>query len=273
VDRVLKGTPASISNSWYSDGALADPGVTTIGIVAADGTVVVASGTATTGAGAAARSFALTTTHTAELEHLTVTWTTANFGTATTYVEVVGGYLFSLSDLDAKLQTPADYTAAEKTAARTRAESALERACGVAFVPRYERETRDGSGLYRLAVSWPNVRSVRTVLVSGTSVTVADITGRPGGTLYNPTGWTSGYDNIVVEYEHGYDYPPPEVAEACAILAKHYLVQGPIDDRAISQTSEFGVVTLSTPGVRGVRFGLPEVDAVVSQYAVGLVVV
>jgi hypothetical protein len=55
MERVLRLTPATISNSWYEDGVIADPGVVTVDIARADGTALVTDG-ATSGTGAAART-------------------------------------------------------------------------------------------------------------------------------------------------------------------------------------------------------------------------
>lgn len=268
LERVLKATPATISNTWYEDGAAVDPGVVTIDITRADGTPLVNDGA--TGTSGNTRTYDLTAaSHTNQLDTLRIDWASPTKGTMTNYVEVVGGFLFSIADLDAKLQTSGDYTVAKKTAARTVAETAIEDACGVAFVPRYRRETISGTGLTRHLVSRGPVRSVRTVSVDGTALTasqLADVEIYAGRALYYAAGFTYGTANVVIGYEHGHDYAPPRVSQAAIILAKHYLVQGPIDERYTSVVTEDGTFTLSTPGIRGIRFGIPEVDAVVRQY-------
>lgn len=270
MDRVLVDTPATISNSWYSDGTIADPGTTTLGITTADGTVLVAAGTATTGTGAAARTFSLTTTHTADLDILTVTWTTTNFGVATTYVEIVGDFLFSLSDLDALLQTPSDYTAAKKTTARTWAEQRIEGAIGRAFVPRYAYEYADGVLGGIVSARHQPVRTIRSVDTrdgtTWTAQTATDYEATYGG--FTGT-WTTGYRNARIGYEYGEDYPPGDVSEAAALWAKVRLVQGPVDDRELQRfIGDTGaVVNLATPG-RNSWSGIPDVDAVIEAHLI-----
>jgi hypothetical protein len=101
LERIGQLTPGTLSQQWYEDGAVVDPGSVTVGITRADGTVLVAAGAATTGSGTGARTYNLTTTHTALLDRLTVTWTSTLKGTLLSYVEVVGGFWFSLAELRA----------------------------------------------------------------------------------------------------------------------------------------------------------------------------
>jgi hypothetical protein len=168
LERILQLTPGTLSQQWYEDGAAVDPGAATVGITRADGTILVAAGTATAGTGTAPRTFNLTTTHTALLDRLTVTWTSVTKGTIVSYVEVVGGFWFSLAD-----------------------------------------------------------------------------------------------GNVVVGFEHGRDRPPERLRRAALLLAKVWLVSGPVDDRTSTLTSDGGTFSLVTPGRGGSIFGVPEVDAAV----------
>jgi hypothetical protein len=93
LERIQKATPGTLSQQWYEDGVAVDPGTVTLGITRADGTTLVAPATGTTGSGTGVRTYNLTTTHTALLDRLTVTWTSTLKGTLLTYVEVVGGFL------------------------------------------------------------------------------------------------------------------------------------------------------------------------------------
>src|SRR5690349_811749 len=113
LERILQGTPGTLSQQWTEDGAPADPGTVTISVTRADGTVLVAVGTGTSGSGTNPRTFQLTTTHTALLDTLTVTWTSTTKGTLTSYLEVVGGFHFGLGDL--RGLSPLDQTAKYST--------------------------------------------------------------------------------------------------------------------------------------------------------------
>lgn len=266
VDRVLQGTPATVSNSWYQDGVIADPGTVTVTIERADGTSVVV-GQAASGAGAAARSFTLVALQTALLDRLMVTWTTSSLGSLVTYIEVVGGYLFSTATLDSLLQNPTQYTAAQKFAVRTRVENDIEKAIGWTYVPRYAYETLNAPTYGNLYLTQQPVRALRSVETrSGTTWTTVATTAYDYS--YNAlTGysWPYGYRNIRVGYEYGEDYPPRDVSDAAALWAKTRLVQGPIDDRELQRfISDTGaVVSLSTPGRGGSWSGIPDVDAVI----------
>jgi hypothetical protein len=170
LERIQQLTPGTLSQQWYEDGAAVDPGTVTVGITRADGTVLVAAGSSTAGTGTAARTFNLTTTHTALLDRLRVTWTSTLKGTLVSYVEVVGGFLFSIADARAlkPLDSAVSYPTSQIVSTRLLAEQALEDACGVAFVPRYSLETvmYAGSPL----VLKPQGQTIRTLTVRGDAV-------------------------------------------------------------------------------------------------------
>lgn len=270
MDRLLKATPATISNSWYEDGAIVDPGTVTINIARADGTSLI-SGGATSGSGVAARTYNLTAaTHTDQLDTLTITWVSTTKGTMTNYIEVVGGFLFSLSDLDGLLQTPSNFTAAKKVEARTWAEQKIEGAIGRAFVPRYAFEYLDGHLGDIVNSTRRPVRTIRSVDTRDGSTWTAQTATDYEISYSGFTGtWTTGYRNARVGYEYGEDFPPEDVSEAAALWAKVRLVQGPVDDRELQRfISDTGaVVNLSTPG-RNSWSGIPDVDSVIESYRV-----
>jgi hypothetical protein len=283
VERVLQGTPTTLQQQWYEDGSVTDPGVVTIGITASDGTVMVAAGSATGGTGTNPRTFNITTTHTALLNRLTVRWTSSTKGTLIGYVEVVGGFLFSLADFKA-LRTGGNttlgsqYTTAQLLAARTYAEQALEHECGRAFVPRYKTvRLREYGDSWNLGV--PDIRSVRSVSVDGVAYTVDQLAalGFDGSFVY---GSYYGYAyaqrarTVVVGVEHGMDSPPADISEACLIVAREQIVRGAVDDRALTSSDREGnPVTLAIPGMTlGGRFGLPKVAAACNAYRVLAVV-
>jgi hypothetical protein len=277
MERVLQATAPTVYGRFYVDGVGTDPtpDTATVEITRADGTVLVASTAATNVAGLGNEglfSFPLTTTHTALLDRLTVRWT-SNLGTVTTYVEVAGGFLFSTaealadSELDGK-------DAADIAAARTKAERKLEQLCGVAFVPRYERERITGSvrvNAWNLQLKWSNVRSIRSASVAGTALTAAELlTVVPnGGWLYYPAGWATGawgaVGDITVSYEHGLDSPPPDGDRACLRLAKHYLTDWTADDRALRLDTEAGSYVMAVAGRGGSHVGIPEVDEFIND--------
>jgi hypothetical protein len=272
LERVQQNTPLTLSQQWSEGGVAVDPGTVTVGILRADGTVLVAAGTSTNGTGTAARTFNLTTTHTGLLDYLTVTWTSTLKGTLISYVEVVGGFLFSIADARAvkPLDNATTYPASKIVEARTLAEQALEDACGVAFVPRYTRQTVTAYGGTTILARWPLVRSLRAATTDGVALTNSELTDvRVLGTgeIYHPGRWINGFASTTIAYEHGHDRPPLRVSRACLLLAKSWLTAGPVDDRATSINTEDGFIALSTPGIRGAVTGIPEVDATIAEYS------
>jgi hypothetical protein len=285
LERVQQNTPLTLSKQWYEDGVAVDAGAVTIGITRADGTVLVAAGTSTAGTGTNPRTYNLTTTHTALVDRLTVTWTSTTKGVQVSIVEVAGGALFSISDLRASLSLPNTTTTAtaDLIEMRTTVEQAIEQACGCAFVPRYFEETFNGEG--GLAVftyaplvgnvpntTIPFVTQVRSASIGGVAVTAADVLPDVAG-FYYATTWPTGYRNVVIRYTTGAQSVPAEISRAALLLAKMWLSgrTSPIDDRAVTfSTTDGGSYSLAVPGRNGSVFGQPDIDAVVQRYSMAV---
>lgn len=271
MERVLQATAVTVSETWYEDGTAVDPATVTLTVTRADGTAVVEDA-ATDGTGAAARTYDLTPADTALLDTLTLTWTSSTLGSLVSHVEIVGDFLFSLADARAlaPLNNTSTYSNAEIIAARTLAETALEDACGTAFVPRYSYETLSGAATEFAQLKRRPIRAIRSVSVDDTALTSAQLAALAfsGRTVYRETdGFDLGFSNVTVGYEHGMDYPPPRASRACLLLARSFLVDSTISDRATSISNEDGVTTfVVTQGVRGAAFNVPEANAVVQEY-------
>ena len=278
MDRVVRGTGRDIFATFYGAGGEAvnpTPDSATVTIVRDDGTSVVADQPAVD-EGTGRFRFRLTPAHTAQLDLLRVRWTATVEGSAQTIetlVEVCGGVFFSMAEARAlgpkSLGDAAKYPAERILAARTMAEQALEDAGGVAFVPRYARERRDGSGSARVRLSRRRVRAVRSLKIAGaalSSAELAEVVPHASRFLYRPAGFPAGVSNVDVAYEHGHDAPPLRAGPGVLALAKRLLVEGPFDDRATSLTTNAGTFTYVTPGVRGAVFDIPELNALVEQY-------
>lgn len=269
--RVLVDTTATLTTTFYADGVATDPSpaTATITITRDDGTILVNAQPATrTGVGTF--GYPLTSVHTSLLDLLAVEWG-SSLGTLSATVEVVGGFLFTITQARAlsPLNNASTYPTSAIVDARTMVETALEDACGVAFVPRYKREAVSGVGSREVLLSMPRVRAIRSVMLDGATIGVSALaTVMPSGpgVIDYPDTWTTGFRNYEVAYEHGYDYPPPMATLAALTWAKSILVKGPIDDRTTAFTTEDGTFSMSTPGVRGAYSGLPVVDAFIGQY-------
>lgn len=165
------------------------------------------------------------------------------------------------------LQDAETYPDAAIDAARVMAESALEDACSVAFVPREFTVQVDGRGRCDLLLPIVRPLTISAATIDGTAVVVGDVELYDDGRVYLERGWGAGRRNITLTGTHGYPSPPPRVARAAMLLAKRFLVDSPVSDRATSMTTEDGTTQfLVTAGVRQAVFDVPECNAVVELY-------
>lgn len=285
--QVVAGTAPVLSVEVYSDGVLVDPGVTTVTITRLDGTAVV-TGAATSGSGAAARTYALDAAETATLDILTVAWETTSYGTVEQTVEVVGDVLFTLRQARAHdsnvLSNSATYPAATIERARERITEDFERICGVSFVPRIRRVIVDGSGLPDLLLPDIRVTALRAVETLDTSDMTWDaydagdlaaVQVRSGGRLRRATGasFVSGRDNVRVTYEHGWTRVPEAIRLAALTVLRYTVVPDNVGQRATSMTNEFGSTAFATAGRVSnpwsayPHYGIPMVDATLARYS------
>jgi hypothetical protein len=264
--RIVAGAPATLT--WQgidSNGEPADPGTVTVGVVRADGTVLIAPLTATTGSGDDPRAVALTAAQTANLDVLTATWTVSGTVVATTQHEIVGGVYMTTAEIRAAEPTLADearHPTAALIAARDRTERAWEAECGRAFVPRFRVATARRGVLPDF-----DIRAIRSV--SDTD----------GNTLsYSHTAGSRVLDDLftspaVVAYEYGWDAPPGDLLEKFARTVRLALnaSSSPIDGRAMSFTSPTGETQrFPTPGLGPWIYGIPDVDQVIMRHRVNV---
>lgn len=278
--RILQSQQAKLLITAYVDNTTTDFDAAPAVTVKRDDTTTLTSGTATNEAGTGIYSFTLTPAQTASLDKLTVTWTGTIDGAAQTFTtrhEIVGGTLFTLADLQARLtddQISTTFTAAQLAEGRARAEAALEDACSMAWVPRYLRKRYDGTGTTDLLIEHApvTITAIRTrdrggTWTSFTAGELALVDALDEGVLVRAATWPVGRGNVEVTYTHGVADAPLRVRQAALLLARELLVNGPISDRATRIELEGGVVEARlTPGIRGIVFGIPEVDAVIAQY-------
>lgn len=281
--QILRGVAGTLSwQNLGSDGEAAAPaGAVTVTVTRADGTAI-ATGAATSGTGSDPRTYTLTAANNGVLDLLTVVWTDAGDGsTHTTYVEVVGGYYFTVAEArasDASLTDTSKYPTAAIVAARREVEEEFERICQVAFVPRFATVTFDGSGGASLLLDRSPIRAIRSVrdYTDGDSYTawtvdeLAAIVLTEWGSATSRAGKTfrAGSQNLVVAFEHGMTRPPAEVKRAALTRLRSRLnwAKSGIPDRATSfSVAEGGTYQLSTAGAFST--GIPDVDAVLARYS------
>lgn len=283
-EQILAGAAATLTASFRDqDGDLADPaGTVTVKVVRGDGTTVLAAGTATTNAGTGLRTVALTAANNTVTDLLTCTWTDGTV-TLTTTVEVVGAYYAStkqMRDSDEVLADTRKYPAASLVAARRKVEVEFEDFCRASFVPRYRRVRLDGSGDEEQLLPDPYVRSIRSVRVydtdgnytAFTSTELAAIEVNDSGVVYRTDGDTfdRGEQNLVVEYEHGLDRPPADLADAFMVRLRDVVNRAHrgVPDRASTFTSDVGgTYSLLVAGRGGSITGIPDVDVALRRHS------
>lgn len=142
------------------------------------------------------------------------------------------------------------------TEARDLASARIEDACGVAFTPRTASQSLtalNGKGL----LNHPLV--IRVLTDNGDAVDTG-----PYGSGEIPL---EGGDHDIT-YTHGYETCPLPIKRAVKLLARLHLTEDPtdLDLRATSKSNELATWSLVTPGMRGAKFPIPEVNQIVSDY-------
>lgn len=271
MQRVIRGRSFTLTQTFFSDGVATPPtGTPTVAITRDDGTTVTTGSVTMNGATASVTVPASANTL---LDTLAVRWTAVIAGESQAYddtVEVAGGFLFTVAQALATSGLNGK-TPAQITEARTLVETALEDACGVAFCPRYGKVTINGAGSSTLLLP-PRVRAIRSVKLDGVAVDASDVRVLPTGEVHYPSLWTRGFANYEVAFEHGYPFPPPRATQAGLLWAKTILVQGPLDDRTLTYSTEDASYTMAVPGMRGSLTGIPEVDATIAAYSLHVAV-
>jgi hypothetical protein len=278
VARAIRNQPASLAASFYNDETLVSAdGAVTVNIAKADGTTLVAADTATP-AGTGSYTYSLSPQ--AVLNYLTVTWSGTFSGTArsvVTYCEIRGNEIFTLAEARASDSSLADtlkYPTALLKEVRAEVEDEFEKITNCSFVPKYKRLTRDGTGTERMILKERRIRKVIAGSIYGVALTsneLASITSDLSGQVVRTDAgfWTSGYKNVVLEIEYGFDVPPADVRKAALVRVRSRVqeTRNGTPDRATSITSpEGGTFALATPGRAGSETGIPDVDAVLARY-------
>jgi hypothetical protein len=275
------GNDLTLTHFFYSSEAPIDAdGNVTVTVTRADGTALTGGTVASNNGTVGAYDFVLTAaTHTNVVDQLTVTWAAeVNTGTvrlATQYVDIIGSRYFDLVDLRNMqgLDSETRYETADLEWARTVAEVQIERYVETAYSRQYAREIQDGNLTCETYVNRLPTWELRSVSIDGTLV--ADLTGWTltstgrirsvdGGTLFTCT--VEG-QNVIIDYEYGYDFPPADLGRAALRYARHVLLteETTIPDRARMLQTEIGLFHLDAASEDSPT-GLPEVDSILVRY-------
>jgi hypothetical protein len=279
VERVVIHRSFTLYKTFYEGGVATDPDSPPTVIITreSDGTTV-SAGAVADEASTGQWSVTVAAAENDLLDTLIVDWAAVVNGASQEhidYVEVAGGTVFTIPELTAVKPQYATWTTAQMAEMRVTVETAFETEYGTAVVPRYARETITAGVAPDLLQLKPVVRSIRDATVDGTALTasqLADLTWTPSGNVYGYP-LTGYYSNIVVGYEYGLPHPPPRIKQGLLRLAKQWLTNGPIDDRAaVYNIAEGGTYSMVVPGRNGSTFGMPELDAIINQspYRIGV---
>ncbi len=273
--RVLRTVKATLTRSFYLDEVAGSAsGPVAVSVTRLDGTLV-ESGVATPDGGGYSYTFGGRDV----VDELILSWSLTVGGDAMVLdqdrIQVVGGFLFGLAEgraVDSSLASTTRYPTSMLVEKRIEVEDECERICGQAFVPRFRRAVLSSNGGTALVLPDPVVRAVRSVSLAGVAYTVgqlADVTWSDTGLLYRPAGWPVGARNVVVEYEHGHDFPPPDINRVAKIRFKSMVLQSQsaLPDRAervVTVDAQGGSVVYGSPSAN--RTGIPEVDAAYARF-------
>jgi hypothetical protein len=287
--QILKGTSATISETFQVDGVAADldAGVPTVTLLKPDGTAGPASGTVTHGA-ALSGTYSFVLAAQAELTILTITWVGTIGGqpqTLTSTVEVVGDFLFSVGALRAvQVAGGLPFTAAAfpnsvVLARRAEVTDDFEQRTGWSFVPRFARETHDGRGGGEILLDHPKAHRLISVTINGVTQSLSGFTLNRSGVLratsnYLPSGWFQwGAANVVCEYVHGWDRPPAAISSAALARTAMLLSPSQAGSTVSSWTTPDGTTYSYDQAGQSFQgggrrfFGVPAIDAVLSDPA------
>lgn len=285
VERVLRNTAATISVTFYNGStAVEADGTVTVTAKRADGTTLLGPTAATNDPAVGVYSIVIPPQ--ANLNFLTLTWSGTFTGTAITiesYVEIVGGFFFSIAELRASdnALSITRFSNQQLIDARLSVETEFEDICGQAFVRRFASEYVEDVYDYDIFTQHYNPRKLLALKVNGTTYDVSTwealyyVTTGSGGksiTLAGPAlVATYGGNHVYIEYEYGMTQVPYPIKEKAIRRAKLNLLgmASTIDPRATTMLlPDIGQVNLATPGMRGLETGIPDIDVVLRRYAV-----
>ncbi len=287
LTRVLATTHVTLTNVFKSDGDPVDSSTTVTATVKRfDGTQIVGSPFTCSHPGTGTYTFPLPGR--ADVDALTVDWSGTVAGAAITTrddVEGVGGFYFGLDEAaeavrSAALRAPQTYTDAYLASKRIGVEQEADLLSGQAWVPRFRRVQLNGGGVSELVLPDRVLRRVRAVsvrseaggaFVAWTQSQLDAIAPDAAGILAPDDGtvFPDLHGNVIVEYEHGADYPPVEIRDAALLRLKMFVNRQNTStpDRVLYQTNDQGTTFRMT--IAGPRStGVPDIDAAYLRDAV-----
>lgn len=268
LQRILAGAPTPVLRATILDqdgeAVVASPGTVTCTITRADGTVVATDRVTTVST--AAVTCALATSEALTLDVLTAVWSVSGVVRHTSHHRVVGGFLFTVTELAERAGIQADHDLSTLRSERDRVTDLIESYCG-AQSPRYDLEEFIGTSSWHHVTMFRPIRVLRSVTCDGVAQTVANVDVDPNsGTLHGPVWFAR---ECSVGYEHGPDAPPADLRDAAVTAAADALLRrrGVYGPRVRSATNDAGVTQQFSYAGKDHPTGIDEVDAVIMRHA------
>jgi hypothetical protein len=266
--RSIKGRPLNLAHTFLADDEETPLTLDAVTVTLRDG---MGESVATSPATDAGNGVWTVTFPAQPLGPYTVEWDGGDY-METDYAEVVGGFLFSVTQArnsDDYLKDASAFPADEIIAYREVVEGEFQDIAARSFTTRvmYANYVSDGTGDFAALI--PDAQAVEAVWIDGEPVD--DVSGWSVSTL----GIVSAPDivregvRVRARIRYGFITPPPKVAQAGMIRLRNLMAaeNSGIPDRATTwQPEEGGTFRLATPGLSGFETGIPEVDATLKRY-------
>lgn len=220
-------------------------------------------------------SSTLTSTHTANLGSLRVTWTGTVDSLVQVYVdeyEVVGAHYATVPEIRnlRGIDRSDRFPLATVRDVRDHWAERIEDACGVPFVPRYARDVQRGDGTCRLALSQVFPRTLLSVKVDSVSQTTSEFYFDGSAIVWDGGTFTAG-DEVIVAYEHWHSRTPPaDIRREYLKVVRQELLRDHSDlppDAIYRAFADGEAVRYSTPDpANGRATGAISLDAVLVGY-------
>jgi hypothetical protein len=271
-----------------------DSGVPTVVATKPDGSVFSPALTASHVGAANSGTYEVAYPAQTEVTRTRLDWTGTIGGlqqTLTTWVEVVGGFLFTIPALRAlkvgdgtPFSSSTTFPDTRIHEVRTAVLDEFTQILGFSPVPRFARETLDGTGRGQLLLPHLKAHRLISLTVNGTTQSVSDYTIKPAGILlaasnYVASGtFTGGTANVVAEYAHGWTQVMGDGPNVAMLRAAMSLQPGMSSTATVVSTPDGNTYTFDPAGqiTRGgsIRhFGVPAIDSWLNRWeASGLAV-
>lgn len=270
MQRILAGSvnPELRVTLRDQDGEPADAGGTVLcTITRADGTVLATNRATSDPTGLGTYVCALTTAEATTLDVLQAQWTVSGVVRATSWHRIVGGFMFAISDVQARPGAQS-FDVAMIRVERDRITDLIEEHCG-AVAPQYDLEQWQAPhhGSHIRTLHHRPVRAIRSVTVDGAAEDLADLEVDFASGVVTGDVWF--HESCTIGYEHGLDAPPEDLRQAAIDAAVDRILRNKntVGPRVRSSTNELGITQQFAYAGPNHPTGLDEVDAVIMRYA------